>query len=334
MEIFVSFEDKVMEDLLFLPLKEAGVNFSPLPEDPSTIEMALIGVQSEKDLEKIENIRKENKEALLIAVLAYKNEVIKDKALNSGADEVLSMPIDVEEFKAIFSSLTAALKIREPYSVGRLTEFRRWLNNMIELTREKEILSFDFLEKLDNVAAIRDNETANHTQRVGKISELLAENIGMSPRETIEMRLTAPLHDIGKIGIPDAILFKEGPLSDDEWKIMKTHTEIGARILKSKFGILKRAQKIALYHHEKYDGSGYPKGIKGEDIPLEARIVAIADSFDAIVSKRAYKKAMKIIDAVDEIVKNSGTQFDPQLVKVFVKMAERVESLYQNVGIS
>lgn len=332
MRIFISFNDKLMENILLSSLKGSSIEVLPLPEDPSDIGIALIGIQDEKDLEKIKNIRKKNDGSLLIAILPYKNERIKDEILNSGADEVMSMPVDMEEFKTTLYSLVAASKIRKPYTPGRLDDLRKWISNMIKVTRENEILSFELLEKLDNVAAIRDNETANHTQRVGKVSELLAEKLGMSPREVIEMRLTAPLHDIGKIGIPDTILFKNGPLDANEWKIMKTHTEIGAHILESNFEVLKRAQRIALCHHEKYDGSGYPSGLKGEKIPIEARIVTISDSFDAIVSKRPYKKAMAVLDAVDEIVKNSGTQFDPQLVKVFVKIAEKIESLYQRIN--
>ncbi len=334
MKIFVSFKDKLMENILLSSLKGSGIEIFPLPEDPSDISIALIGIQDEEDLAKIKDIRKKNDGSLLIAVLPYKNERVRNEILNSGVDEVMSMPIDMEEFKTTLYSLAAASKIRKPYAPGRLEDFRKWISNMIKATRENEILSFELLKKLDNIAAIRDNETANHTQRVGKISELLAEGTDMSPREVIEMRLTAPLHDIGKIGIPDMILFKEGPLSADEWEIMKTHTKIGAHILESKFEVLKRARRIALCHHEKYDGSGYPAGLKGEKIPIEARIVSISDSFDAIVSKRPYKKAMTFLEAVDEIVKNSGTQFDPQLVKVFVKIAEKIGSLYQSIGIN
>ncbi len=333
MKIFVSLNDDFVENILLSSLKDSGAEIFPLPEDFSNVDIALVGIHDEKDLEKIKKIRKKNESSLLIAVLSYKSERVKEEVLNSGADEVMIMPIDPEEFKTILYSLVTALKIKKTYSPGRLDELHKRVSNMIKIMRENEILSFELLEKLGDIASIRDNETADHTQRVGKISEMFAEELGMSPQETMEMRLTAPLHDIGKIGIPDAILFKNGPLDDDEWKIMKTHTEIGARVLESKVEILKHAQKIALYHHEKYDGSGYPKGLKGENIPMEARIVTIADSFDAIVSKRPYKKAKLVVDAMDEIVKNSGTQFDPKLVKVFVKMAEKIESLYRNAGM-
>ncbi len=145
--------------------------------------------------------------------------------------------------------------------------------------------------------------------------------MGLTDKECERIRYASPMHDIGKIGIPDPILLKPGKLNHDEWEIMKTHAEIGAQILSgSNSPLLQLAERIAITHHEKWDGSGYPRGLKGEDIPLVGRIVPLCDVFDALISERPYKKKWSVEEATNLINKESGSHFDPDIVPIFMKI--------------
>lgn len=176
----------------------------------------------------------------------------------------------------------------------------------------------EVIRRLGHAAEFKDNETALHIVRMSHYSRVLAEKYGLPEHLQMSIFNASPMHDIGKIGVPDAILHKPGKLSSEEWDIMKKHPEFGADIIgEHSFGLLKMAREISLYHHEKWDGTGYPYGTKGEDIPISARIVAVADVFDALTSERSYKKAWPIEDAIHLIISESGKHFDPKLVEVF-----------------
>jgi len=177
---------------------------------------------------------------------------------------------------------------------------------------------------------LREVETGRHVERVSRLAEALALEVGIPARDAEILRLGAALHDIGKIGIPDSVLLKVGSLDDEEWALMRGHTTIGARILSGSASPLVRvAETIALTHHEWWDGSGYPEGVAGQAIPIEGRITAIADVFDALVSSRSYKAAWSLTSAVDEIRQHAGTQFDPALVEAFARIVPR---LYEELG--
>lgn len=168
-------------------------------------------------------------------------------------------------------------------------------------------------------AEYKDNETGMHVIRMSHYSKILALAAGLSDADADELLHAAPMHDIGKIGIPDRILQKQGKLDDEEWRVMRQHVQIGADIIGvHERGLLKTARLVALTHHEKWDGSGYPKGLKEEDIPLEGRIVAIADVFDALTSVRPYKRAWSEDEAVELLVREKGKHFDPHLVDLFL----------------
>jgi putative two-component system response regulator len=174
------------------------------------------------------------------------------------------------------------------------------------------------VQRLGLAAEYKDNETGLHVIRMSHVSRLIAEAAGFSEKAQEEILHAAPMHDIGKIGIPDAILSKPGKLTPEEWEVMKTHPSIGGRIIgEDDTGLLAVARRIALYHHERWDGNGYPHGLKGEDIPVEARIIAIADVFDALINARPYKPAWPVDKAVAQINSESGTHFDPTLVECF-----------------
>jgi putative two-component system response regulator len=176
------------------------------------------------------------------------------------------------------------------------------------------------VQRLGMAAEYKDNETGLHVIRMSHFSKVLALAAGFSEAAAEELLNAAPMHDVGKIGIPDAVLRKPGKLDEQEWAVMRQHVEIGAQIIgEHPSGLLRTAQRIALTHHEKWDGSGYPNGLSGEDIPLEGRIVAIADVFDALTSVRPYKAAWSVEDAVRLLQEESARHFDPQLVELFIQ---------------
>ncbi|WP_319760511.1 two-component system response regulator [Maridesulfovibrio sp.] len=176
----------------------------------------------------------------------------------------------------------------------------------------------DIVRRLGIAAQYKDNETGSHIMRMSIFCQIIAKNIGMKESEGNILLNAAPMHDIGKIGIPDSILTKPGKLDKAEWEIMKTHTTIGGAILGDHdYDLMNVAKRVALNHHEKWDGSGYPAGLQGEAIPIEGRISAVADVFDALTSKRTYKEAWSVDEACDYIWKERGSHFDPRLVDAF-----------------
>ncbi len=183
-------------------------------------------------------------------------------------------------------------------------------------------ISYDrTLDALVSALDVRDHETEGHTRRVVLYSLTLAQRLGVPDDQQLDLRRGALMHDIGKLGIPDSILLKPGPLTEEEWELMKRHPEFGVRMLE---GIIffNRAIEIIGAHHEHFDGRGYPRGLKGEEIPLGARIFAVADAFDAITSDRPYRKAQSYAVARQEIIDGRGTQFDPIVVDAFLGVAE------------
>ncbi len=188
-----------------------------------------------------------------------------------------------------------------------------------ERTAELAETRVEIVRRLGRAAEYRDNETGMHVIRMSHTSQLLALAAGASAGEAELLLNAAPMHDIGKIGIPDRILTKPGPLDPDEWKIMQTHAAIGAEIIgEHGSDLLRLARTVALTHHEKWDGSGYPAGLAGEAIPLEGRIVAIADVFDALTSERPYKRAWSAADAFAHMTGQAGIAFDPELILICI----------------
>jgi response regulator RpfG family c-di-GMP phosphodiesterase len=188
-------------------------------------------------------------------------------------------------------------------------------------TTDLETAHLETLERLATIAEFRDAETAAHVERVGNLSARVASLLGCDPALVAQLRLAARLHDIGKISIPDAILYSRQKLLPEQWKIIRAHAFIGAQILSgSSSKLLNLAEEIALTHHEHWDGSGYPRGLKGEDIPLVGRIVAVVDVFDALISERPYKPAWTHQDALEEIQALAGSKFDPNVVSAFLEV--------------
>lgn len=234
---------------------------------------------------------------------------VKHRALAEGASDFITKPLDQVEvllrinnlLQAHFHSVLLEAKVRE-----RTLAF--------------EVAQLETVQRLALAAEFRDDQTGLHTQRVGILSGLIANAMGLDPAFAELIRQAAPLHDVGKIGISDTILLKPGPLTSEEFATMKQHTKIGARIMAgSSSPILQMAEEIALYHHERWDGTGYA-GLAGESIPLSGRIVAVADVLDALLHARPYKPAWPLAEAVAEIRRQSGRQFDPRIVEAFLTL--------------
>ncbi|HYO61441.1 MAG TPA: HD domain-containing phosphohydrolase [Actinomycetota bacterium] len=191
--------------------------------------------------------------------------------------------------------------------------------------RELRLAQEDVVERLSIAAEFRDDETARHVQRMSRYTALLARRSGGSPDRAEQVRTASVMHDVGKIGIPDSILLKPGKLTPEERRIMEQHSEIGYRILSgSRSELLTLAAKIAWTHHERVDGNGYPRRIAGEDIPIEGRMAAIADVFDALTSNKVYKKASPVQQAVDIMREGRGTHFDADLLYLFLDSMDEV----------
>ena len=192
-------------------------------------------------------------------------------------------------------------------------------------TKELNDTRMEIIRRLGRAAEYKDNETGMHVIRMSLYSKILARAAGLDEEQAELLLNAAPMHDVGKIGIADHILSKPGSLNDEEWAVMRKHPEFGAEIIgDNASSILRMARIVALAHHEKWDGSGYPLGLAGEDIPLAARIVAIADVFDALTTVRPYKQAWSVDEAIADLQKEAGSHFDPQLVSKFVTVLPEI----------
>src|SRR5690349_6237708 len=245
----------------------------------------------------------------------------KREALSRGAKDFLNKPFHSDE---VLLRIGTLLETRFLYlqiqSQNQILEAK-----VRDRTRELEAAQIEIIERLARAAEFRDDNTGQHTERVGQMAALMARQIGLSDTQVSLIRRAAPLHDVGKIGIPDSVLLKLGKLTTEEFELVKTHTTIGARILSgSRFTILRLAEEIAFNHHERWDGHGYNR-ISGSDIPLAGRIVAVADVFDALTQKRPYKAAWPVTEAIAEIDRQRGRQFDPALVDAFLRVIEQRE---------
>jgi putative two-component system response regulator len=227
----------------------------------------------------------------------------------------------IEELKTMSEDKTLLLKLLEEESVKLIGAYKKLKESNTMLKRT----SLEMIQALATAAEFRDNETGSHIQRMGNYCMLIAQKLGMSEDQCQDILYTSSMHDIGKIGIPDNILMKPGALDNNEWGIMKTHAYIGYKILSNfKTELMQLAGIIAYSHHEKWDGSGYPRGLKGQDIPMEGRICAIADVFDALTSKRVYKEAFSVEKALDILKEGRAKHFDPDFLDIFFDSFDEV----------
>ena len=238
------------------------------------------------------------------------------RAFASGAADFLVKPYDREQALLRIAGLLRVQLLRTGL-FDRSAQLERRIAERAELGDSRVAL----LDTLAIAAELRDDRTGEHTRRVGRTAGLLAHRMGLAGDESAVIERTAPLHDIGKVAIPDRILLKPGPLSADEYELIKGHTNIGASILSAgNSALLRTAEEIARSHHERWDGGGYPEGLRDESIPLSGRVVAVADVFDALTHDRPYKVAWPLDQAVFEVGRQRGRQFDPDVVDAFEEL--------------
>jgi len=281
-------------------------------------------------IEFIKEFRRKNKKVPIVMVTAAgDDETIHKEAFEAGVNDFLSKPVNSVLFKARVTNLLTNYQntlLIEDRAKLLEEEVKKATENLID--REHETLYI-----LGKTAEYKDPETASHVARVAHYSKLIAKAYGLDEKEQEIIFYAAPFHDLGKIGIEDKILLKPGKLDDEEFEQMKKHAQIGYEILKdSQSEFLKAGAIIAISHHEKYDGSGYPKGLKGDDIHIYGRIVAIVDVFDALTSHRPYKKAWSFDDALNLLKEESGKHFDPNLVNLFIENTEEIKEIYNSFG--
>lgn len=260
----------------------------------------------------------------VLMITANDQKQIRYRALDIGANDFLTKPVDKVEFLARAKNmltLNDARKKLADQAAWLAEEVRKATHEVVERERETVI-------RLSRAAEFRDPETGAHILRMAHFSQIIARGMGLSESDQYLLLEAAPMHDIGKVGIADKILLKPGRLEPEEFEIMKRHATIGYELLQgSSSRVLQAGAEIARGHHEKFDGSGYPQGLKGEDIPIFSRIVAVADVFDVLTSERPYKKAWDVEAAVDFLKAGSGSHFDPACVTAFLNAWDDVQQV-------
>jgi len=250
----------------------------------------------------------------LTAKISTQDEI---KGFEMGASDYITKPLS-----------PPVLKVRVKTQLALYDQNRSLEQKVIERTDELQRTRFQIIQRLGRASEYKDNETGLHVLRMSFYSKQIALSLGWEETQAELLLNAAPMHDVGKIGIPDQILLKPGKLTPEEWNIMRQHPVMGAEIIgEDDSELLSLARQIALYHHEKWDGSGYPFGKKGEEIPISARIIAIADVFDALTTERPYKKAWAVEDAVDFIKDQAERHFDPLVVDAFVQSLPEILSI-------
>ncbi|WP_457644699.1 HD domain-containing phosphohydrolase [Persephonella sp.] len=268
----------------------------------------------------------------VVILTAAEDTQSRIKGIELGADDFFTKPINIHELK-----LRLENSLRLKYYNDKLKNYNLFLERELrKKIYEVKKAYMDSLYRLTKIAEYRDRETGDHLERIGYFSKEIASRLGLGNDFIENIYYASQMHDIGKVGIPENILQKKGTLTPEEFEVIKKHTVIGADILKgSHISVLQMAEKIAKYHHEKWNGEGYPFRLKGDDIPLSARIVAIADIYDALRSKRIYKPPLSHQTAVEIILKGDGRtkpeHFDPDILDIFKKYHKSFEEIYETV---
>ena len=266
----------------------------------------------------------------IVIITAHDDKDALYRALEAGATDFLVKPVDVHECQVRCRNLLTMQRQKQIIS----NHAKNLEKEVREATWQVQLRELETLNRLARAGEFKGRITGRNLIRMGKFTYLIAEKIGLDAEHKKKLQVSSTMHDIGKIGIPDNILMKEGPLDDDEFEIMKRHPQIGYEILKdSPSPFVQMGAIIALHHHEKFDGSGYPRGLQGEEISIEARIAMVADVFDALITRRPYKEAWSIEDAFTYIENEKGRHFDPQCVEAFFDQRDKILKLIEEDSV-
>lgn len=310
-----------------------------IKEQPIALMLCDVNMPGESGMDLVRSAIAEHQDIAAIMVTGLDSSVLANAAIEVGAFGYIVKPFESNE---VLIDVANALRRRRLELENRfhrehleeivstrtiaLQQALEWLERRekeLRLSREETI------QRLAIAAEFRDSSTAQHIRRMSHYCELLARNSGLSSEQCDLIRTASPMHDIGKIGTPDQVLLKPGKFTPEEFDVIARHAEIGYRILSgSDAELLKVAALIAYTHHERFDGTGYPRGLKGEAIPIEGRIASIADAFDALTTQRVYKPAFEISHAIELMLKHRGEHFDPQLLDVFVASSEELTRIH------
>jgi putative two-component system response regulator len=329
--ILIIDDDEWILRLLRTVLERAGYSRVQVTSDPTAVgemvadvrpdlvllDLHMPGVDGFELLELIGRLAGNGAKVPVLMLTADDCDQTKRRALAVGARDFLTKPFDQAELLLRVRNL-----LEVQHDQARLSEHNLALElEVAKRTSELELAQLEVLDRLALAAEFRDDATQQHARRIGHSCGLIARSIGLDDNDVVQIQRAAQLHDIGKIGIPDAILLKPGRLTAAEFAQVKQHTIIGAQILSGSHGpLLRLAEDIALTHHERWDGCGYPRRLEKTQIPLHGRIVAIADAFDALAHERPYKQAWPLPEALGQIADGSGREFDPALVNAFSRL--------------
>jgi len=345
--ILVVEDEDALREIICCMIEERGFQTTPAPLAPKALEylaaepdkyhliLSDIIMPEMNGLQFLERVRKLYPDMPVLMLSALQDVRIAMEAIRAGAYDYVVKPFDREQ---LFVAMDRALERRRLILENRLyqshlEELVRQRTEALEATLQELERSYDFtLEALGSALDLKDSETQGHSKRVTAFTVAIARAMGVGHEDMKTIARGAYLHDIGKIGVPDSILRKEGPLTPDETTLMRTHCQRGHDIL-AHIGYLKDVSEIILTHQERYDGEGYPRGLRGAEIPLGARIFSIADTLDAMTSDRPYRRALTLAQAREEVLRFRGTQFDPQVVDAFLSIPENAwNELRQNVS--
>jgi len=279
----------------------------------------------------LQEIKKKHPDTEVVLLTAYASLETARDAIRFGAFDYLLKPFDKDDVLLVVEKGLKKRRANKGLKLERdiLLDRASYLEEQVNSARQNIMNYYEGTVKALNLTIdAKDHYTYNHSSRVAKLSSLLGEAFGLQEKVIKEIEHAASIHDIGKIGIEESILKKNGRLTADEYEEMRKHPEIGVRIVQS-IPFLEEAIPVILYHHERFDGKGYPEGIKSGQIPLSARIVGVADAVDAMMSARPYRDALTLNNVIDELKDNSGTQFDPEIVEIIVKGQVSLEFYYK-----
>jgi putative nucleotidyltransferase with HDIG domain len=322
-------DDHLVRDALRFALEDAGYDvwavahgadaLAVLESQAVDIVLSDIFMPGMNGFELLKQIRHRRPDVPVILVTGFGNIEMARQALKEGATDFITKPYNVSEIPILIERNL----MRHTIESSRTRDLQEEVRRSYRATLEALLAALD----------TRDTETEGHSERVAAYTMLIAQQLNLSEAELQHIEHGALLHDIGKIGVPDHILYKPGPLTPEEWEIMKQHPVIGYKMC-MKIEMLRPAAPIVLHHHERWDGRGYPYGLNGAEIPLGARIFAIADTLDAMTSDRPYRKALSFAQAREEIERCAGSQFDPELVRVFLELPEEQLRAIREVTMS